>query len=63
MDLAGEAYDQINAALSSIIPAGRMGDVEDQVEAVLFLASRENSFVVGQELVVDGGLVGCKSLI
>jgi len=39
-----------------------MGEDADQVEAVLYLASRNSSFVVGQELVVDGGLTGCNAI-
>ncbi|MET0660683.1 MAG: SDR family oxidoreductase, partial [Steroidobacteraceae bacterium] len=37
-------------------PAGRMATPEDQVGAVLFLASAESAYVVGQTLNVDGGL-------
>ena len=37
-------------------PLGRLGDVDDVVGAVRFLASEEAGFVTGQVLVVDGGL-------
>jgi NAD(P)-dependent dehydrogenase (short-subunit alcohol dehydrogenase family) len=33
-----------------------MAKAEEVAEAVLFLASPASSFVVGQELAVDGGL-------
>ncbi|MEP3297657.1 MAG: SDR family oxidoreductase [Pseudoruegeria sp.] len=62
MGLVGDTFDQTKAALSNMIPAGRMGKSADQVAAILYLASRESSFVMGQEIVVDGGLTGCNAI-
>ncbi|WP_447649209.1 SDR family NAD(P)-dependent oxidoreductase [Pseudomonas abietaniphila] len=42
--------------MADIIPAGRMGDVEELARAALYLASAESSFVNGIELQVDGGM-------
>lgn len=39
------------------IPLGRMGQPEDVAKAVCFLASEEASYITGQVLVVDGGMV------
>ena len=38
------------------IPLARFGDPEEVARAVLFLASHQASYIVGQALVVDGGL-------
>jgi NAD(P)-dependent dehydrogenase (short-subunit alcohol dehydrogenase family) len=45
----------IRAGLESLVPAGRLGVVDDIVGPVLFLASRHAAFVTGHVLYVDGG--------
>ncbi|HEX3141722.1 MAG TPA: SDR family oxidoreductase, partial [Rhizobacter sp.] len=40
----------------SYIPAGRIGTDEDMAGAAIFLASRAGDYVVGNTLVVDGGV-------
>lgn len=44
-------------AILSRIPLGRMGKTEEVADAVLFLASPLSSYVTGQVLTVDGGMV------
>lgn len=39
------------------IPARRIGTAEDMAGAAIFLASRAGDYVVGETLIVDGGLV------
>ncbi|KFG97945.1 short-chain dehydrogenase [Burkholderia paludis] len=43
------------AEFAAAIPVGRMGRAEDIAHAALYLASDESAYVVGAELVVDGG--------
>lgn len=47
--------DRLAAAVASI-PLGRMGQPEEMAGAALFLASPLASFIVGQTLIVDGGM-------
>ncbi len=46
-----------HAAVVAAVPAGRIGTPEDVAAAVAFLASGEASYINGQDLIIDGGLV------
>ena len=43
--------------LLTLIPYGRIGEVDDVANAVMWLASDESDYVTGATLVVDGGMV------
>lgn len=45
------------AALVDMEPVGRMGRAEEIADAVVWLCSERSSFVTGQAIAVDGGLV------
>jgi NAD(P)-dependent dehydrogenase (short-subunit alcohol dehydrogenase family) len=51
----GETDRDRDARLAATVPLGRVGRIEEVVNAVLWLASDEASFAVGVDLVLDGG--------
>ena len=53
--MAEESLQRIGPALEATIPNRRVGEVEDVVNAVLFLASSASSHLIGQDIGVSGG--------
>ena len=56
-DMTSALPDEAKAALLEHIALGKLGRPEDVAGAVLYLASDLASYVTGQVLVVDGGMV------
>jgi 3-oxoacyl-[acyl-carrier protein] reductase len=56
-DMTSVLADQVKEELVSRIPLARLGDAKDVANAVMFLVSDEASYITGQTLNVDGGMV------
>ncbi|MEA3208909.1 MAG: 3-oxoacyl-[acyl-carrier protein] reductase [Chthoniobacter sp.] len=56
-DMTDVLPEAIKTGVISQIPLGRFGAVEDIAGAVAFLASSEATYITGQTLTVDGGMV------
>ena len=56
IDKVGMSEEKIEQRRQKI-PAQRWGKPEEIAKAVLFLASNESSYVVGQDLAIDGGII------
>lgn len=55
-DMLMDVPDKVIQKMRSRIPLQRLGRPEDIASAVLFLASDASNYIVGQTLIVDGGL-------
>ncbi len=56
----GMTEEQINEAASGIlanVPMNRFGEPEEIAKGVLYLASDDSSYVIGHELIIDGGMI------
>lgn len=56
-DMTADLSDQLRARAIEAIPLGRMGHPQDIAKTVAFLASADASYITGQTLIVDGGMV------
>jgi NAD(P)-dependent dehydrogenase (short-subunit alcohol dehydrogenase family) len=46
----------VSASIRSQVPAGRFGSPAEIANAIVFLASDESAFMIGGELMIDGGM-------
>lgn len=56
-DMTDVLGEEMKENLQKTIPMGRLGEPEDIANAVVFLAGDEASYITGQVIHVDGGMV------
>ena len=56
-EMTAKLPEDLKNKMKEMIPLDRFGTPEDVAAACLFLASEESSYITGQTLVVDGGMV------
>jgi len=56
-DMTEQIAEETKRQLAERIPAGRLGNPEDVANLVLFLAGDGASYITGQVIAVDGGMV------
>jgi 3-oxoacyl-[acyl-carrier protein] reductase len=56
-DMTAELNEDLKAAILKQIPMGKFGAADDIAKAALFLAGASASYITGQVLTVDGGMV------
>lgn len=56
-DMTSVLKDDVKAEIAKNIPLKRMGTAEDVANVVKFLASEDSSYITGQVLQVDGGML------
>jgi len=56
-DMTGVLSDEVRQSILQKVPLGRLGQPDDIAAAVAYLASAEASYITGQVLTVDGGMV------
>jgi len=56
LGIEAAALDETAAQIRSQVPLGRFGTVEELASTVLHLSAPESGFIVGTEIVVDGGM-------
>ena len=57
LGMPADVLQQMATQILGKVPAGRFGQADEVAKAVLFLASDDSSYVLGDNLWVDGGMV------
>jgi NAD(P)-dependent dehydrogenase (short-subunit alcohol dehydrogenase family) len=56
LGLPEQAEQALREEIRALVPIGRMGTALELAKAAVFLASDESSYMVGSELLIDGGV-------
>jgi len=56
LGLSDEDLQQMGESLVKQIPVGRFGQAEEIAKTIAFFASDDSSFILGSELIADGGM-------
>lgn len=56
LGLDAAALEATAAQIQAQIPLGRFGDADELATTILHLSARESAFIVGTEVIVDGGM-------
>jgi len=56
-EMTGKLPQGLKEKMRDLIPLGKFGLPDDVAKTCLFLASEESSYITGQTIVVDGGMV------
>ena len=56
-DMTDKLTAEMKQNLLKFVPLGRMGKTEDVANLALFLASSDSSYITGQVITIDGGMV------
>lgn len=56
LGLPAQAEQALREEIRALVPIGRMGTALELAKAAVFLASDESSYMVGSELLIDGGV-------
>lgn len=56
LGLPAQAEQALRKDIRALVPIGRMGTALELAKAAVFLASDESSYMVGSELLIDGGV-------
>jgi 3-oxoacyl-[acyl-carrier protein] reductase len=56
-EMTAKLSEEVKKKMLEAIPLGKLGTPEDVANVCLFLASQESSYITGQTITIDGGMV------
>lgn len=56
-NMTAKLSDEVKSEMLKFVPLGKLGTVQDVANLALFLASDDSSYITGQVIQVDGGMV------